>query len=394
MIRVLLFAVLALALGGSIAWYLRADTGYVLLSYGNWVLETSLLGGAAALAVIGFGLYYAFKLIVVGVGLPARLRRVMARRRSDLSRDSFEAGLLRLLEGHWRQAEIELVRRAADHRAAHLNYLYAARAAQRLGAGDRRDHYLRLASQGDAEVRFATLLLRAELQRERGEYAAARDSALELREQDLRHPYVLELLVECHAALGAWDALQAVLNDPDIGTALAPPRLRELSTLALQQRLAQAVRDASLERVKRLWGEAPAELRRELPLLRDYAAGLARLNADAEALAVIGAQLNRDWDAPLMRLYGRLHASDPLGQLAAVEQWLGRYGERPELQLAAGQVCRRNKLWGKARSYLEAVLRVAPTAEAYLELARVCEATQNKAEAEKFYRMGLELSAA
>ena len=61
--------------------------------------------------------------------------------------------------------------------------------------------------------------------------------------------------------------------------------------------------------------------------------------------------------------------------------------------MAAGRVCLRNRLWGKARSYLEAVIRVAPSAAAYLELARVCEQTQNAEEAQKFLRQGLELAA-
>src|SRR3546814_4250333 len=86
------------------------------------------------------------------------MQRLLARRRAEKARESFETGLLRLLEGNWKRAEIELVRRAADHHAGHLNYLAAARAAQRLGAGDRRDHYLKLASEIAPEMEFATLL--------------------------------------------------------------------------------------------------------------------------------------------------------------------------------------------------------------------------------------------
>jgi len=393
MIRVLLFAVGALALGSTIAWFLRADTGYVMLGYGSWVLETSLFGLAAALFVGIGGLYYGFQLLLAGAGLPARVRAAMERRRADLARDSFEAGLLRLMEGHWRQAEIELVRRAADHHAAHLNYLAAARAAQKLGAADRREHYLRLARQGgEFETRFATLLTQAELQRERGDYALARDSALQLREQDPRHPYPLELLAESHAALGDWDRLHLLLGQPGMVAALAPDRLRQLGLQALQERLRAAVAAANLDQLHTIWEQADRAQREEPELLREYARGLVRLNADAEALALIGAALNRRWDAGLMQLYGGLQAADPLGQLAAVEQWIGRYGEYPEVQLAAGQICLRNKLWGKARSYLDAAILQAPTPAAYLELARVCEATQNRAEAEKYWRMGLELA--
>ena len=71
---------------------------------------------------------------------------------------------------------------------------------------------------------------------------------------------------------------------------------------------------------------------------------------------------------------------------------LGQYGEKPELLTTAGRVCLRNKLWGKARSYLEAVIRVKPTPVAYLELAKLCAETQNGDEAVKLYRQGLELA--
>ncbi|AXQ31235.1 hypothetical protein D0B54_22245 [Solimonas sp. K1W22B-7] len=393
MIRVLLLAVLALALGSIAAYLLRADTGYVMITQGRWVLETSLFGLAGALFVIVCGLYYGFQLIVVGAGLPMRVRRAMERRRSDLAQESFEAGMLRLMEGHWREAEIEMVRRAADHRASHLNYLAAAKAAQQLGAADRREHYLRLAGQGDPHLRFAALLTRAELQRARGEYSQARDSALELREQDPRHPYPMELLAECHFALGDWERLQGVLQQPDTAAALAPARRRQMAAEALRQRLLDATRAASVDQLKTLWEQAGRELREDPVLLRVYIRGLVRLAAEPEALALIAGALNRGWDAELMRLYGGLHAADPLGQLAMIEQWLGRYGEYPEAQLAAGQVCLRNKLWGKARSYLDAAIRQQPTPAAYLELARVCEATQNRADAEKYNRLGLELAA-
>src|SRR3546814_15406511 len=108
------------------------------------------------------------------------MQRLLARRRAEKARESFETGLLRLLEGNWKRAEIELVRRAADHHAGHLNYLAAARAAQRLGAGDRRDHYLKLASEIAPEMEFATLLTKTELPNERGEFTPPPDHALPL----------------------------------------------------------------------------------------------------------------------------------------------------------------------------------------------------------------------
>lgn len=397
MIRIYLIVLLAAAVGATAAYLLHADTGYVLISFRSWLVETSLLGFVAAFFFGLLALYYAFRLLIVVFQLPSILRAAAQERRSEKAQASFEAGLLKLLEGNWRRAEIELVRRAADHHAQHLNYLAAARAAQRVGAGERRDHYLRLAAQSAPELgeefQWATLLTQAELQRERGEYIAARDTALKLRLRDPRHPYAIEILAESYADIGQWPELLRLLLETEKIEALAPQRYRELMLRALTELMQAAVQAAKLDQLKAVWESAPPRFREEPALRRSYARALARLNADAEALALITATLARTWDAELAALYGELHASDPLGQLATVEQWLQQYGEKIELLVTAGRACLHNRLWGKARSYLEAVTRVTPSAAAYLELARLCEQTQNKEEAEKFYRQGLELAA-
>ena len=50
-----------------------------------------------------------------------------------------------------------------------------------------------------------------------------------------------------------------------------------------------------------------------------------------------------------------------------IERWLKDRGEDPDLLLAAARLCLRNELWGKARSYLETVISLRPTPEAYRE---------------------------
>ncbi|MFA5941243.1 MAG: heme biosynthesis HemY N-terminal domain-containing protein [Sinimarinibacterium sp.] len=393
MIRNLLLAVLALAAGAAAAFYLREETGYVLINFRGWIVETSLLGLVLGVGFSVFALAIAARLIVGGLRLPDTMREVIGRRRGERAQRSFEAGLLHLLEGDWKRAEVELVRRAADHHAAHLNYLGAARAAQRLGAGDRRDHYLQLATGEVPDIERATLLTQAELQLERGEFVAARETALRLRKLDARQPYAVELLAESLYGLRDWEALRQLLLEEIARTALTAQRRQQMLELAVSERMREAEAAVRLDQVKALWSALHADCR-QWPLLRlQYARSLARLNAQAEAAALASDTLAREWDAGLAALYGALETADVLAQLAAIEEWLTRYGERPELLIGAGRACLRNRLWGKARSYLEAVVRVAPSAAAYLELARVCEQTQNAEEAQKFYRMGLEIAA-
>jgi HemY protein len=392
-IRAWLLLLVALAVGAAAAWLLRADAGYVLMNYGHYVIETSILG-LFGTVIIGIGIVmWGLRLLFAGVRLPSLIKRLLDNRREERARDTFEEGLLRLLEGNWKRAEIELVRRAADHHASHLNYLAAARAAQRLGAPDRRDHYLKLAASGESEHDFAVLLTQAELQLERGEFAPARDTTLRLREQDPKHPYAVELLAQAFEGLGDWEALRGLLIETARLDALTAERRDALMRRSMSELIVQAEAATQLARMKALWDASGSELRRDPALRLRYAQALHRLNADNEAAALIGEALRDDWDGKLVTLYGQLHGSDGVTRLASIEQWLSQYGERIELLITAGQSCLQNKLWGKARSYLEAAARTQPSPAAYLELARLAEQTQNPDEAARYYRMGLELAA-
>lgn len=390
---ILVLLILLFLVAGVVAvLLLNPDAGYVLINYGPWVLETTL-----AVLVLGVVFWFVLVYLLLKLGglavrLPGNVRQAIDRRRQDRARESFEAGLLHLFEGNWQRAEVELVRRAADHHATHLNYLAAARAAQRQGAIDRRDQYLRLAALNKPEHELATLLAAGDLQRKRGEYAFARDTALRLRERDPNQPFAIELLAESYHALGEWEPLRALLGEPAARSALDPPRYDTLLIRCLRELMQVAVAEARLDRLKALWDGA-ATYQDQPELRRAYLHGLARLNADAEALALIAQILPRTWDADLALLYGKLHATDPVAQLATVEQWLVQHGDKPELLLLAGRVCLANKLWGKARSYLEAGVRAAPTPQGYLDLARLCQDTQLPDEAAGYYRQGLELAA-
>ena len=391
MIAVLLL-LLALAVGIGAVLMAHVDAGYVLISYGHWMAETSLVVLVLGLALWCLLIYGLARLAIGLMHLPAAMREAIDRRRETRSQKSFESGLLHLLEGQWQPAELELLRHAADRQSPHLNYLAAARAAQRLGAGDRRDHYLKLAADSapSGDLRAAVLVTRAELQRERGEHAAMKETAQQLRVIDANNPYGVELLAEALSTLSDWAPLHQLLQEP-AASALDPTLRRSLQQRALSALMQETVAAGSLDALKSLWKDA-GELQTEPSLRLAYARGLARLGGDAEALALTTTVLNDDWDADFARLCSQLHAADPLAQLANIEQWLQRYGERPELLSAAGRACLDNRLWGKARSYLEAVLRVAPTPQAHLDLATLAEQTQRPDDAALHYRDGLALA--
>ena len=393
MTRIFALVLLVAAIGAAAAYYLRAETGYVLVAWRHWILETSLLGFIASVIAALLLLWGAARGFVALLRLPATLQQTLASRRQQRAQESFESGLMKLLEGQWALAEIELVRRAADHPTPALNYLLAARAAQRAGIAARRDQYLELAARSGEGPVFATQLLRAELQLEQ-DAAAAVPVLQELRQRDPGHPYVIELLARALARAGSWDALRQLLASVEAPRALAPARYRALYARALREALVEAATRARLDALKSLWDTAPAPVRGEAEVRRAYVRGLARLGADTEAAAQVTQMLVAEWDGALVEVYGELEGIDPMTQLATVEGWVNQQGESAPLLLAAGRVCMRNQLWGTARSYLDGALKLQPTPAAFLALARLCEKTRQPEDAALFHRRGLELATA
>ena len=108
----------------------------------------------------------------------------------------------------------------------------------------------------------------------------------------------------------------------------------------------------------------------------------------------LAAALKANWRGPLVRLFGLVEATDTTKQLKRAEGWLKSHGEDTDLLLAAARLCQRNELWGKARSYLETVISMRPTPEAYQEYGALLTQMGEADAAADAYRDGLGMVAA
>ena len=75
--------------------------------------------------------------------------------------------------------------------------------------------------------------------------------------------------------------------------------------------------------------------------------------------------------------------------MTLAEGWLQKRPQNGVLLLALARMSLRNRLWGKARSYLEASIGALPTAAAYRELGVLLERMGESDEAIRCYRSGL-----
>lgn len=388
--RSLLIGLVTLVLAVVGTLMLREDSGYVLLGYGQWTLETSLAVFLILLLLL-FALFYLLVRLLAGVrGLPRRWHSWGTGRLTQRSRAALVEALWLEAIGDCPRAEQRLARSASDATEPALHYLLAARCAQHQGAGERRESYLRLATAAAGKHRLDLDLMRVDLLLDAGALAEARACLTPLQVGSGHHPQVLRRLVRVYERQGAWGDLIALL-----------PALRRQAVYPEQERqvLERRIWAGSLQqaadgaRLVDLWGDMPRALRKQPEVLEIYVRGLQKFGRGAEAAKLLSTSLGPEvWSRELVQLYGELAGSDAARQLAAAESWLPTRREDAVLLHTLGRLSARNRLWGKARSYLEASLALAPEPLVYLDLGRLQEALGQPEQAASCFRAGLALA--
>lgn len=393
--RLVLAILFALLGGAGLALFFSADNGYVLLRHGDTLLETSLVFFSFLVLVAVILSLLAWRLLVMVWRMPERLGHAVENRRGLMAGRSFRRGLVRLFEGRWASAEIELTRRTWNPQTQLVNYLAAARAAHMQGAFERRDHYLAQADACKPGSTEAVLLTQAELLLSQRQHTRALPVLERLREMAPDNPYVLERLLQTLEQLADWSRLRSLLP---VGESLGlggSERFQLLSLRVYGEALKLAQKEPEpAKAVNTVWQGLPRKWRQHPGIVAVHAELLADQPEGHEpALKSIQTALKQAWNPELALLYGRLEARKPITQLAAVEEWLKQHGEPPELLLLAGQLCLRHQLWGRARSYFEQALTrtadVGLRSQLWQALAQVAEQTNDTAAALKAYRAAL-----
>ena len=379
-----LWGVAAVFLGAFAAHFLLRDRGYVLVNFLGYVIEMSV----PVLVLVLAGAYFAVRLLLALWRAPRRLGEVVAERRLRRAGEKLTRGLIHMAEGDWSRGERLLARSVRGTDSPLIHYLMAARAAQLQGSDERRDDWLKLAYVELPEAETAVLLTQAELQLEHSDYERALATLSRIQEAHPDHPVALALLARIYHALKDWERLLA------LGPQLADARMdtEELeSIVAAALEASTARQDITRVDVDRLWGRLPAALRKAPRLIALQGLALNALGQGEEAEKKIRLALKRGWEENLVLAYGRVRAAKADKQLLQAEQWLKDRPEDGALLLTAARLCMVLELWGKARSYLETSLALAPRTEAYALYGRLLDQFGEADSAALAFRSGLSL---
>jgi HemY protein len=377
---IIVVAVLILSAVG--AHFLLEDTGYVVINFRGYVIEMTV----PVLVMLALALVFIVWLIRKIILAPRRLGEAAGRYRSARAGQKLTKGMIAVAEGNLSRGERLLGRAASTSDSPLFNYLQAARAAHLQGKDERRDEWLRMAYQETPEAANAVLLTQAEFQLDRGHYEQALATLRRVEEDTRDHAQALALMGRLYYRLEDWDSLAEILPRLHKNTQIPAARLKAWTIRVHEVALGKA---DDAEALDQTWSEVPKKLRAETPLLEAYFEGLMRIGLHDRAEKELAAALKSEWRPPLVRLFGLVEATDTTRQLKRAEGWLKDHGEDPDLLLAAARLCLRNELWGKARSYLETVISLRPTPEAYREYGALLAQMGEADAAADAYRNGL-----
>ena len=355
-----IIVVIALFASAFAAHFLLADPGYVIINFRGYVVEMSVPVLIGIAVVLIFAVWLIRRILLA----PRRLGEAAGRYRSARSGKKMTRGMIAVAEGNFARGEKLLARAAGSSDSPLFNYLQAARAAHLQGRDDRRDEWLRLAYQDTPEAANAVLLTQAEFQLDRGQTEQALATLRRLDENSKGHAQALALLGRLYFQLEDWDALDELL-----------PRLRKSSQVSAETLDAWTIRvrkealdrAADSEALTAAWKALTRAQKSNAALLEAYYGGMLRMGEHDRAEKELGSVLKSNWNGALVRLFGLVESGNASKQLKRAEGWLKNHGDDPDLLLAAARLCLRNELWGKARSYLETVIGIRPTPEAYQE---------------------------
>jgi len=396
MTRAFIYSLIALGLGAWLYIMLGDDPGYVLISFGNWSVESTLVALVLfllVLLVLVFGLYKLATLLNP-FGLLRGDSWFGASRRRKAAAAASEEGMRLLLLGHWQDAYKLLVENAGRVDNPVFNYLAAS-----LAAWQRKDdvswkYCLEQAARKARSSNPGIKSLQALLEYRSGKIEQSLAILIALDREAPGSPYVLNLMMNCYVTLQDWDKLGALIPALEKHKVVnAPEILRLRGKIAAHSLSRITVQNGSASALQNQWQSMDKEVKRNEEMTLVYMDKLLEFSLPEDALSVALAYLNKQWSDKVVLKAGYLETSEPGNLLVNMEHWIKERPGNPALMLSLGRVSLRNKLWGKAREYFESSLRFskskALSAQANAELARLMDHLGEHEHSASLYRKAL-----
>lgn len=363
------------------------EPGFIMLQWGGWQVELSLVLGVVVLVLVILFLYVGLEFLSSVISIPGRLGRSYREYRERKNYATSVKGLQHLLLGDWTKAERLLDDSAARLPEPVISYLAAAYAAQQLGSITRRDRYLRKARNIGNHDQSLVTMVASRLQIEQGEYCTAIEELRKLCAKLPKSPLAFNLLAEAYEKTKDWESLGQLLPHLQKTQARSKKDLHALSVKVTRQRLRSVQTSVELQKI---WNNSKAPVQMNEEVITAYVRRLFEFNCHKEVDSVIRDALDRRWSSELVYLYGMVNGEMKNRRLYDTALgWIEKHPNDADLLLTAGKFARRVGLKGKAQAHLRSSIELGGRKDAYEELGALLEEQEKNNEAFGVYKTGV-----
>ena len=394
----LIFIIALLLLGSVLGFFMQQGSGYILISFQHWVIETSLWVFVIALMASVLTLYFTIQFIMGVLGSRRTLHNWRSHRGMKQAVDKTVKGLIALAEGNWKQSE-KLLMAGAQGNGKIINYLAAARAAHQAGDYDHSDELMAQAIKSTKGAELAVGLQQARLQLERKQYEQSLATCLRLKKQFPKHQYVNKMLLRTYSALEDWQGVIGLLPKLSKYKLLPSKQTLKIEVEAYGKQLdhllgarSNASKDPKV--LLEVWHSIPLRtLRNEkfTPLAGAFIERLINLGEHLTAETELRKLLTHNWSPELVRLYGCIMGQNVESQLSFMQDKLKHNPKDAISLLTLGRLSLSNQLFDEAQLYFEQSLELENSLETRSELSRLYLAKDETQKALDMLRQGLGL---
>lgn len=388
MIKKILFILLiGLIIAGVDILVLRNQPGFAVFNYGDTTAEiplTQFYYWAIASFII---LYFLFRILGALFRWPARMKSRRQQKRNLEIMHSLESSMLNFSQFNWSDAMRTATKHVKQSPMQKAQHLFAAHCAHNSGQNDTRDAHVTSLRKLDGGKSLANTI-EAEFCLEDGD---AEKALMLLRDESSDN--ICNLNTLCHA-------YTKTNNIEDLETSLPKllahadraARIQYTVNRSLEWAIKYYDTHTAEAKLAGLWKIYHKQLQANPNLLRSYIRTLIKHGQDTAAEQIIKTQLDINWDETLIQEYGLLNIDNLPQRTKQCEDWLQHRKDSAGLLLTLGRLNKKQKLWGKAKSYLESSLSRKPLVGTYAELAELHELLDEPIDAQRCAKKGLHIA--
>ena len=382
----LLFLLVAVGAVSYFTFHLASKPGYVLIQWGEWQIESTVMLAFLATILLILVLYFLIGILLGIARLPNRMVKRLEKRRKKTIEHTSAMGFLNLIQGNWKKAEKQLGRTAKHLPQPVVHHLAAAYSAQQDGNSEKRDSHMKMAENVGKEFKHGIDLAKCRLLTDEGKTDEALAILKKLNTTLPNNAVVHKLLSDLYQKNEDWPEIHKLIPSLRKSGAVPTNEIEALANQAVQFKLNTAENSSELLQA---WKETQKQ--RNVENLQLYVRKLLEFECHKEAESEIQQELDRRWNSELAYLYAKVGgAVDKRKLYQTASSWLKRHPEDTDLLLTAAKLAYRNNYTAEARDNLEKCVSLGGRSEAYAELGKILESQGDRNHALEAYKAGME----